>query len=667
MSKDRGFPAWLLYTLCGVVLAVPLPLLFSSRLLVGDGDAWLFVWNMWWFRFALEHGLPLLCGDWIYYPDGACLYLHATVLALTLPSVLLQSFLPLTAISNLFYLLGFILSGVGFYRLARQLGLGEAAALAAGFAFSFSPYHFAHAMGHLNLVSYQWLPFFFCSALRGIQHAWGWRRIACSALWLVLIALTDWYYFIFALMGLSLLTLSPWSFRAGFLKTVRAAAAAVAAALALLLPLLLPTVEMAQTIPEEPASVAASADVLSFLLPGPVSAYDPLFRTWTTAWTAGAAEVGTFVPWSLLLLSLWAFRQLDRPLRWFAAGWLALFGVLSLGPYLQVSGSVFEGVLLPYGWLDQLPLFGIMRAPIRFHLMTYLGLCLLFGYALHLLAERSRHGWKVAGCLGLLLLAETFSWPPQTSSAAASPFFQMLKQSQDQGAVIDLHYGSRALYHQTIHQRKILGQPGMLSRQSRTSLQTLQAEPIRQMLAESTITHFANGWAAPAVDAAGEVVVLARIQGRGRIEVVTPSPHLLWFGTRKLADFDSHRTVFELDAQGAAALFRLSFWFDSSRDLEEGFQIRLDDRPAGAWGGPAGLVVVPEVEIPQAPDQGFSWIFHQHAAEGRLDAEQAVGQLSRLGFEWIVVPYYGTTHYVEKSLQLRPSYEDKWLRAYRIP
>ena len=98
-------------------------------------------------------------------------------------------------------------------------------------------------------------------------------------------------------------------------------------------------------------------------------------------WTGVPAELGTFIPWSVLLLAFWGRCRIDAPhlptsRRWLAL-WVGVFFVLSLGPFLHIGGTVYDSVVLPYGWLEKIPGLGIMRAPIRFHLMTYLGVCLL--------------------------------------------------------------------------------------------------------------------------------------------------------------------------------------------------------------------------------------------------------------------------------------------------
>ena len=67
-----------------------------------------------------------------------------------------------------------MLAGYATYLLVRHLTGMRAAAFVAGLIFAFCPYHFAHLLGQLNLVSLQWIPFYVLALL----HAWDWPPAA---------------------------------------------------------------------------------------------------------------------------------------------------------------------------------------------------------------------------------------------------------------------------------------------------------------------------------------------------------------------------------------------------------------------------------------------------------------------------------------------------------
>ena len=92
---------------------------------------------------------------------------------MTLASIPLQSFFSTVSLYNLAALLSFVLAGFGMFRLALFLGIGRPGAVVAGIAYTFSPYHFSHALGHLNQISYQWIPFFLLAYLQGWNQGLG--------------------------------------------------------------------------------------------------------------------------------------------------------------------------------------------------------------------------------------------------------------------------------------------------------------------------------------------------------------------------------------------------------------------------------------------------------------------------------------------------------------
>jgi hypothetical protein len=90
--------------------------------------------------------------------------------------------------------LSFVLSGLGVYYLVLYLSHNRWGAMVAGLVFSLSPYHFLRLeLGHLNLSSMQWIPFYILFLLKFVDQ--GRRRFAfLSILFMVLNALSSWYY-----------------------------------------------------------------------------------------------------------------------------------------------------------------------------------------------------------------------------------------------------------------------------------------------------------------------------------------------------------------------------------------------------------------------------------------------------------------------------------------
>ena len=166
----------------------------------------------------------------LYAPTGVGLLFH-TLNAfngfITLPIQLVFGLLPAYNTAVLF---SFTLGGLGAYLLARHIlgpGSSHLAAFAAGVIFTFSPFHIAHLLGHMQVISLEWIPFYALYLLRTVQcgldcpleraskletgsrplpapRAYAsrriWRNALLAAFFLVLVALCDWYYVLYCLI-----------------------------------------------------------------------------------------------------------------------------------------------------------------------------------------------------------------------------------------------------------------------------------------------------------------------------------------------------------------------------------------------------------------------------------------------------------------------------------
>ncbi len=151
------------FALLTVVMTWPLVTRMSSQMIGQVGDNIYFVWMIGWFKKALFdlHVNPF--NVWfLNYPEGWSLaYTEITPsqLLLAVPFSLIAS--P-TFAYNMAHLLSFVLSGLIMSLWVRRLTHSTGAALLAGTAYAFLPFHFAHFLiGHLNLSGLQWFPLFF--------------------------------------------------------------------------------------------------------------------------------------------------------------------------------------------------------------------------------------------------------------------------------------------------------------------------------------------------------------------------------------------------------------------------------------------------------------------------------------------------------------------------
>ena len=191
------------YALLTLLLTYPLAFLLSTHLPGDGGDTNVFVWNLWWIKKALtELRTNPYWTDYLFYPEGVSLVFHTLVPFNGLLGIPLQAFVSLVAANNLIILVSFALSAYGTYLLIRYLGPDPLPAFIGGIIFAFCPYKFAHLLGHFNLVSTEWLPFYILALLKltnDSKRGGIYPSLSC-AVFLLLIALCDFYYLVYALI-----------------------------------------------------------------------------------------------------------------------------------------------------------------------------------------------------------------------------------------------------------------------------------------------------------------------------------------------------------------------------------------------------------------------------------------------------------------------------------
>ncbi|MGC8837657.1 MAG: hypothetical protein ACP5UM_04485, partial [Anaerolineae bacterium] len=478
----------LAYFLGTVAMTWPLATVLGGAI-PGDGfDGWQNLWNLWWVKKALLdlHQNPFH-SDYIFYPTGVDLYFHTLNIFNGLVS------LPVQGAGNLFWaynfvvFLSFVLGGYGAYLLTRYV-LGRAgwrqgaprewAAFLGGCVFTFSPFHFAHLLGHMQVFSLEWVPFYALAFLRALEPRRArpgqrppvlepWLRAALPAFFLILVALCDWYY----VMYLAFFSLLYLAYQAGARRLRREAlqtVAGIAVLFALVLsPLLVPMVVTAQRetfmVPDPAQARALSADLLAFVTP---SEFHPLWgeavRPLAERFTASTSERTVFAGFTALAL---AFVGLGYRPRRLGFWWLALatFALLALGPVLHVAGETRLGpggaeIPLPYALLHRLvPFMRITRSVSRFDAMVMLSLGVLAGRGVAVLTRRRRGtAWGLAAVL--LVLLEFWPAPYPVSPPDTPGWYRDLAQEPGDFAILNLPMNwdrPRYLLYQTVHGKRL--------------------------------------------------------------------------------------------------------------------------------------------------------------------------------------------------------------------
>ena len=495
ISKRLLHPTVLaLYALLTLVMTWPAGANLAQAI-PGDGfDGWQNYWNLWWMKVALVERIqsPFVT-DLLYHPTGVNLYFH------TLNPFNGLVTLPIQLSGNLFLayngvvFLSWVLGGYGVFLLVRWLlgGDGWLAPFLAGLVYVFAPFHMAHLLGHMQVMSLEWIPFYILALLRGMRRARqgrSWARDGLLAgLFLALTGLCDWYFvlYLFLFTGLAVIWQVGEQLRG---KAARIAAPSrLASALSvlgppllaggvfllLLSPILLPMIREALRFrfmvrPAQDLYIL-SASLLDFLVPNRLH---PLFRPDSFQWPGNqVAPVSErtislgYTPLLLALLAAWKRPRLSR--FWLASG--LFFLLLALGPALHLGSITWADVpadpppvsWTPYGILNRVvPFMRISRSVSRFALMVELSLAVAAGLGFHwLLQGRGRSQALLLGVAGVaLLLAEFWVAPFPVSPPDTPDFYRQLAQEPGAQAVLNLPMNFDRpgyLLYQTVHRKPL--------------------------------------------------------------------------------------------------------------------------------------------------------------------------------------------------------------------
>jgi hypothetical protein len=387
--------------------------------------------------------------------------------------------LPLTAAAsvpaamNAAVLLGFILAGWGAYLLIRDLAGDPRAAFLGGLVFALFPQHFEQSLEHVNLASYQAMPFFLLFLGR-LARAGGWRNIVLTAACFALNALYAWHNGLLALLpGTALLAFE--AVRARRLPAaLRDASLAGALALAVLVPFAWPMAReilAGETYYLKP-QVGKGVDLAFFFIP---AEQHPLWggtvrRLYEEHRAYGSAGFTCYLGVVALILAAAGLR--GRPAaggRRLAEGsvpfWAALFivhAVLALGDSLTVLGRD-TGFPLPFELIEKIPLLKTVRIANRFLVPAMLALAVLsaLGARRVLVALPPRAaGWAFAALAALLALDYLFL--PYPLRDLPRPAYIAAARAAPPGILLDIPGGHRArgaedMFLQTLHGKPIAG------------------------------------------------------------------------------------------------------------------------------------------------------------------------------------------------------------------
>jgi hypothetical protein len=457
------------YFLAFCLLTYPLILSFPSHFFADAGDGLQNVWNLWWVRKAIVelHTTPWYT-TFLHHPSGVSLLGHTLNPFNGFLGLLLQPFLSLIATHNVIVVFSFVVAGLTAFRLALEVTESYWGSIIAGYVFTFSQYHFAHAEGHLQLVALEWIPFFILCWLRLVIEPNIGRAVAAS-LALLLVALCDYYYLFYCVLaGAMIGAWHVWGLRADLADYARRAwrpmvvfGGATLATSGVLLASLL-RLNAADPLGGEHQSLAFSLDALALFIPGGHWRFATLTKSYFERLPGNIHESSVYLGLPVLL-SIYVWRQRVRlrpryPSLYLWFGVMLFFAVMALGPVLHLAGPVIYDGPMPYAALEAaFPSLRLSGVPVRMVVMVTLAASVIVAIGVQALLERpvtslSRRSLMV-GLAGVVLFVDSWPQPIPRTRPVIPEYITVLSHLPRSGAVLD-PMGDQylALYYQTIHQ-----------------------------------------------------------------------------------------------------------------------------------------------------------------------------------------------------------------------
>jgi len=464
----------------------------------GDGgDGYQFFWDLWWVKYSLTtlHSNPYIT-NYVFYPNGQNLYFHSLIPLGGIITIPFQDSLGLFFSYNFLLILSFAIGGFGAYLLANYFTKNQYASYLSGLIFAFSPYHLAHTLGHLNLISFEAVPFYVLFLFK-LKDTPNYKNAVYAAISLLIATfLGDFYYafmlviftaifLVFEVMLENKLILKREFIKNFMLIPIIFFLASAVVVFPMLAGFLSGQYNYAQT--SIGAQMTYSADLAGFFIPGSGNYF---FGNYVRSIehdfgvSFGGAENGVYIGYTVIVLLVYSILKIRKSIRL----WLLLTGIFiifSLGPFINVMGTTL-GVPLPGVLLCCLPGGLVFQAPGRFMVVSYLGFGVIVALGVANIMDRVkmfRKRWifkilLVAFLSALILLEYNMSPYPSSHDPRVPLFYYQLREMKGDFSVLDLpvEFSPRFMYYSAVSEKPIL--IGSLSRIVPDNVNMLRSIPL---------------------------------------------------------------------------------------------------------------------------------------------------------------------------------------------
>ncbi len=474
----------ILYTLLTFVLTYPV--VFKIRTYIPGGtDAFQWIRILWYMPVAIFNpDLTKLTHDYlIFYPNGIPVSPFQSAFNQVL-AYLLSRVMEIYQAYTVLWLFSFIFGAYGTYLLVNYLSGDRVSSFIAGLVFAFSPYHFAHSLGHFGATSIEWIPFCALYLMKMFREG-GIRNSIFAGIFFILVAMSDLQYMMF--MGIFVMLLFFYEITCSLInekKDYKSELGKIFHKYSLfgvisflgLIPLtidnILVSISGENFLKLDPSeAIMYSTDFLSFFLP---SVHHPIFgdtvKDIYSNFSGNSSEHTTFIGYTVILLSIFAAYKLKENKNvkfWMIAA--LFFSLISLGPLLHINGNtsftVFHTTIpLPHLALYYLiPFLDNCRTTGRFYVIASLSFAVLTGYGASELLKSNNNKKIIAIVISSLIIFEYLAIPIQTSAVNKPVFYEEISQDKGNYALLEIPATIRydasvnTIYYQTIHEKPVVG------------------------------------------------------------------------------------------------------------------------------------------------------------------------------------------------------------------
>jgi len=513
--KDSSRLSWktsvsmiFVYSMLTVLMTWPMVMQLDAHLFGQGSDAWSHFWVFWWVKDALLNGHSAYVTDLLYHPVGVPLYTQNIAWINIVIWLGIQLFTGDLAAYNLTFMAVYVFNAISMFWLIYVLLKEQSfsrntlifSAFLGGLIYGFWPYILRHNF-HPNLSLTASIPLSMLFLYRTIRYR-KWRDVILSGLFIGVIGLTRWQLLVMALFIVIPFVLYQLYRERDTLDwaLIRKLVVANGLAIMLMLPLLIPIAnyQINRTFPEDiffDQQEGAQTDLLAYVLP---SHAHPLWGDAMYSFYDGLSESIAYTPFIGFVTLLLAFFGILRKWRFsrfwfFLALWIM---VMALGPTLQVNGRLFPGILMPYTFIEDIPLIRLLRKTDRLNVLLGIPIAMLAAVGTAtLLANRQRwQRWLITITLSCLILFEYTVFPFPSQDAHVPLWYTDVLAKEPEGtAVMELPLQPRELadkqhmYYQTIHRHPIAG--GHLSRIPREAYQFIETSALLRSLDETGLVN----------------------------------------------------------------------------------------------------------------------------------------------------------------------------------